>query len=822
MMAGAESKRSAVFDRGGLFVLAASILAVLIFCLVSLDGYRRLRDERQAMFEVQAQKSLLAFEEQSKRLFDYGDGLLRSVRYYSRQGERQAITGFIHDLYSEQAHNFLGTMTITDASGIAIYHSEGQIAPGTDLSGRDYYRHFKQSPLDHLYVSRTDYGLITRHWWFRLARPIVTEGRFDGVVLLSMQPDYITGFYQDLALGPRSTTMMLALDHYLVARQPAPEVEVYKTAPSYPALWAASATQPIGHYHAVDPIDGIERTYYFKRLDDYSVMIQLGVADQDVEATLAATRARMLMLMALFSAAAGLFCLLMLRMRSKSRAVAERDNRLQELAEHRDLVLNTTAEGIIGFDLSWHVSFANRAAAEMLGWQAVSEMIGQSARAVTGHRLADGSPCVPDSCPMCRSMAEGTELRITDEFLTRRDGPVFPVEYVATPVRRDGEVIGLVVAFHDIQGRKAIEEQINALVHKQRAVLNSTPVGIAIVGLNRRIVEVNPAFEEIFRCRADEAIGHSTRLLYASDLDYEETGHRAYGVVREKKLFRDDVLMCRGDGSPVWIRLSSRLLAQDDDTVEVVWAFEDISERKAMELSLAKSNAELEQFAYVASHDLRQPLRTISSYLALIERRLGGELDADIREFIAFAVGGAKRMDALILGLLDYSRVGKNGADEPVSLDGVLAEARENLYKAIEESHGRVELAEGFPTILGKRMDLMRLFQNLLGNAVKYHAPGQAPEVRVSWRDDGDAWTILVADNGIGIAPEHQDRAFGIFQRLVGQGDYEGTGIGLAICKKIVERAGGRIWIESELGQGAVFLVSLPKQPALSQTDAGL
>lgn len=226
---------------------------------------------------------------------------------------------------------------------------------------------------------------------------------------------------------------------------------------------------------------------------------------------------------------------------------------------------------------------------------------------------------------------------------------------------------------------------------------------------------------------------------------------------------------------------------------------------------LERSNAELREFAYAVSHDLQEPLRMIGSYLKLIERRLGEGLDGELREFFDFAVDGANRMSRMIADLLNYSRVSSRPRQvEPMSLGEAVAEALRNLATRIEETGGTVEVVD-LPELRADRGQMVSLMQNLIGNALKYHVEGRAPHVRV-WaaRGPGQAWTISVADNGIGIAPEHLDRIFQVFQRLHPRDRYEGTGIGLAICRKIVQRHGGRIAVESSPGLGSTFSVILP------------
>jgi len=234
----------------------------------------------------------------------------------------------------------------------------------------------------------------------------------------------------------------------------------------------------------------------------------------------------------------------------------------------------------------------------------------------------------------------------------------------------------------------------------------------------------------------------------------------------------------------------------------------------ALVRELDASNKDLEQFAYVASHDLREPLRMVTSYVDLLARRYGDQLDGDAKEFIGYARDGAKRMEHLILDLLEYSRIGRSGKPkEPVELDAVVRQAVTILGFARDEVNGTVEIGEGLPQVVGHPDDLVRLFQNLIGNAFKYHSPDRRPVVRVARVTKEGAPVIAVEDNGIGIAPEYFERIFGVFQRLHGRGQYEGTGIGLANCKKIVEQHGGQIWVESVPDVGSSFFIALPTIP---------
>ncbi|CAA7617227.1 Two-component sensor histidine kinase [Magnetospirillum sp. LM-5] len=247
----------------------------------------------------------------------------------------------------------------------------------------------------------------------------------------------------------------------------------------------------------------------------------------------------------------------------------------------------------------------------------------------------------------------------------------------------------------------------------------------------------------------------------------------------------------------------------------------DITDRKQAEAALAEqaisleaSNAELEQFAYVASHDLREPLRMVNSFVTMLSKRYGDKLDDEARDYIAFAQDGAVRMDRLILDLLEYSRVGRLDRPlVPTPLGQCIDLACRNLLLAIDESGAAIDRDTDFPMVMANEEELVRLLVNLIANALKYRAPDRAPRITIGAERRDDDILVTIADNGIGIAPEYFERIFRIFQRLHGRDRYEGTGIGLAICKKIVERHGGRIWVESVPDQGSCFYFTLKPAP---------
>ena len=257
-----------------------------------------------------------------------------------------------------------------------------------------------------------------------------------------------------------------------------------------------------------------------------------------------------------------------------------------------------------------------------------------------------------------------------------------------------------------------------------------------------------------------------------------------------------------------------RALAEQQLRDETKQAQKELA-RKAEEL--ARSNKDLEQFAYIASHDLQEPLRMVAAYTQLLAERYRGKLDADADKFIGYAVEGAVRMQTLIQDLLSFSRVGHNGSSgKATDCNRVVEAAMLNLKAAIEES-GAVVSHDWLPIVSAEQAQLIQVFQNLIGNAIKFR--GKEPmAIRISALRQEEQWAFSVSDNGIGIAPEYHEVIFAIFQRLHARGEYSGNGVGLAICKKVIEHYGGRIWVESEPGKGSTFYFSLPVRV---ETQAG-
>jgi PAS domain S-box-containing protein len=485
--------------------------------------------------------------------------------------------------------------------------------------------------------------------------------------------------------------------------------------------------------------------------------------------------------------------------------------------------LDAAPDAIVLVDRDGRITFVNAETERLFGY-ARHELLGQLVEMLVPLGARAAHPAHREryfSDPRTRPMGSGLELSGR-----RKDGSEFPVEISLSPLALDGATLAM-AAIRDVTARKRTEA-------KFRGLLEAAPDAMVIVDQQGQISLINSQTEQLFGYARDELLGQPVEILVPAMLRQRHTAYRSkyLGDPHRRPMGVGLALSGRrkdGTEFPVEISLSP---VETEDGMLVTAAVRDISERLRLEeirrevaasraaeaaltrhaSELARSNAELEQFAYVASHDMQEPLRMVANYAQLLAKRYRGRLDADADEFIGYVVGGAARMHQLITDLLTYSRVGTQGKPfGPVDCEALLARVLADLRLAVEQS-GAVITHDPLPTVPGDASQLGQLLQNLLANAIKFCGSGP-PRVHIHAEPEPSGWTFSVSDNGIGIAPEYGDRIFLIFQRLHTTAEYPGTGIGLAIAKKIVERHGGRIWIESGREAGATFCFTLPARP---------
>ena len=339
-------------------------------------------------------------------------------------------------------------------------------------------------------------------------------------------------------------------------------------------------------------------------------------------------------------------------------------------------------------------------------------------------------------------------------------------------------------------------------------VLETADDAIFIKDAEGRYVVVNPVLARRLGRSRENLIGKIPTDIYPEPIGSKIRADDLETLQGGKMVENEEGIMTP-EGPRVFLARKVPIKESEGRVVGLLGISRDITGRKKLEEALLAHTEDLEQFAYVASHDLQEPLRMVSSFVQLLARRYQGALDKEADEFIDFAVDGAKRMQRLINDLLEYSRVGTQGRPPEVTdCEDILAQVTTNLKSSIEETEATIT-HDSLPTVMADPTQLSQLFQNLIGNAVKF-CGDRKPRVHVCATDEDGEWVFSVRDNGIGIDKEHADRVFAIFQRLHGRGKYPGTGIGLAICKKIVERHGGRIWLDSEECRGSTFYFTIP------------
>ncbi len=446
------------------------------------------------------------------------------------------------------------------------------------------------------------------------------------------------------------------------------------------------------------------------------------------------------------------------------------------------------------------------------------ELIGQPVEILVPERFREKHPRQRQGYtarPHTRTMDGGLELRGL-----RKDGSEFPAEIALSPLKTPEGVL-MTAAIRDISVRKQAQDALRLSEERLRMVVsNAKDYAILMLDPKGIVVSWNEGAERIKGYRADEIIGQHFSRFYSPEDISDGKPELELEIAARAERAEDEGWRIRKDGSRFFANVVITALRDEAGQLRGFGKItRDITERKKSEEQLMKtigelnrSNDELQQFAYVSSHDLQEPLRMVASYTQLLARRYKGRLDSDADEFIAFAVDGCNRMQGLIQDLLAYSRAGTQGkALSEVSSEAALQTALSNLRITIAEN-GAVVTHDPLPALMMDQLQLTQVFQNLVGNAVKYRR-SEVPRVHVSATKNGENESVFsVRDNGLGIDSQYFERIFVLFQRLHGRNEFEGTGIGLAICKKVLERLGGRIWVESQPEQGSTFYFALPER----------
>ncbi|WP_276256526.1 PAS domain S-box protein [Halomontanus rarus] len=500
------------------------------------------------------------------------------------------------------------------------------------------------------------------------------------------------------------------------------------------------------------------------------------------------------------------------------RDVTERMEHERELTKYETIV-ETVNDGIYVKDEHGRFTMVNEAYAELTGYDR-SELIGEHASLVVDEATIERSR------EMLTTVDGTAENSALEAEIRREDGDSVPVEGTFATFQTDDGVPQEVGVVRDITERKMRERVLREREQRLQRykeytddILNAIDDIFYLLDTNGDLQRWNGSIGGVTGYSNAE-IESMNALEFFVETD-RETIANAIAEGFETGDARVEAAILTKEGEHVPYEFVASTLEDPDGNVVLAGIGRDITDRREYERRLEESNERLEQFAYAASHDLQEPLRMITSYLQLLENRYTDDLDEDAEDFIEFAVGGAERMREMIEGLLQYSRVETRGDPfTSVDLGEVLSNVRDDLQVKIEESNAQIT-AEELPRVQGDRGQLRQVFQNLVDNAIEYSGD-EPPQIQISVRRsvrNNGPWEISVEDEGIGIDPDDADRIFEVFQSLHSQGEHSGTGIGLALCQRIVERHGGEIWVDSKPNEGATFSFTLPTANKLDEQE---
>lgn len=486
--------------------------------------------------------------------------------------------------------------------------------------------------------------------------------------------------------------------------------------------------------------------------------------------------------------------------------VSEKSKEALKLSSSQwETTFNAINDSVCLMDINGKILRCNRAMTDLLG-KTHNEISGQ-----TCWEVIHGTSAPVDGCSMVRMLKshrrESNEFLFGERMIQVSVDPLFDEK---------GNPNGAVHIITDITNRKKAEKALIKSEKKYRTLIDNLSDTVVETDADGNFTFVSPQVTDTFGFKPEELVGKNSFDFIHPD-DQGKVFEAMEQILQDSKILSFEYRIQHKDGHFINVSSSGKLV-EEGDNFKLVSVISDITERKKVEEELMdamnklkRTNLELEQFNKVAYHDLQEPLRTVSSYVQFLEHRYKGKLDDDVDVFLGYIIEGTKRMHRLINDLLSYSSVGTSGKSfKPTDSSKIIENVISSLQPTIEEKDAMITY-DPLPLVEADNSQLFQLSKNLLSNAIKFHGD-EPPRVHVSAEQMGNEWMFSVHDNGIGIDPEFADRIFTIFQRLHSTSEYSGTGIGLAICKKIVENHGGRIWVESEPGKGSTFYFTIPKK----------
>lgn len=802
-----------------LAALAITVIWTAIYFEISRD-----RELTQQVAEKELSNLAQVFEEHVLRTISSVD----SVLYYLRDAYQQRRDSFVDQVKILQSapafSDIILQIGVISDSGKLLYSNLGPSPTPVDLSDREHFRvHRDSDGQDFLFISKPVLGRVSQKWSIQFARRLHdSDGAFSGVIVLSLDPSYFAGVYNSIELGPRGGITLAGMDRVIRVRESKmrpqneplgrilPENRPYFQQ-SYPAAGVA---------RVVSAVDSLIRIAAYRRLAQHPLVVIVHQVESDLLQPHFSRKWFLYQITILgtlvFAAFCGAVAWLVLRQAQGRQRLQHTQEALKISEERLTMALEATDDGLWDWNIpSGHVYFSPRLST-MLGYEP-DELPPQVSSWLTRIHPDDKD----DVMRVLTEHLDGkSPLYQSEHRLATKDGEWMWILDRGKVVSSDetGQPLRAVGTHTDITARKRAESRLRESEERFRRLADTAPVLIWMSDHRLQCTYFNATWLAFTGRHLEQELGDGwLEAVHPDDRD-QCRFHNSGASTMENKPFSVEYRMRRADGTYRWLLDTGTPRYEDDNIFQgFIGCCVDVTELKTVhqELTrksaeLVRSNAELEQFAYAISHDLQEPLRMVASYVQMLDRRYHDKLDGTAHEYINFAVDGAKRMQRMIADLLDYSRLSRREyVMEQASLGDILDEVLENLSIAIKD-RGACITRSTLPTVRCDRSQVLRLLQNLISNALKYTAPDRPPAIHVQARHCPEGWEVGVQDNGIGIAPEQFERIFIIFQRLHARGQYEGNGIGLAVCKRIVERHGGRIWVTSRPGDGSTFFFTLP------------
>ena len=833
------TKKTAPIREDGRYALVSLLLALA--AVVGLLGYLFLGGYRQSyrLAEISAGNLVAAIASEFEETLARADSNLKGIcRQLNRDELAHAGTDARRAQVEAQLADYL--VGFPQVVNYRIFNADGDVVYGAgpgrtdfNVADRAWFQTLKQDPGRTLVISGVVFGRGAEMPLATVAIPVREAGAFQGAAIAVLNLDYFQGEVARLDIGEKGTIGVRRIEDGvgLVRRPYVPEQagQPFRS----PVSAMVQRGQDSGEVEFGSPVDGVIRLYAFQRLRNYPLYVAVGLAKDEF---LRPWRRQTILVGAAAAILLAALAVLFLRqlkaqtaLRAGNRTLIEREAQLEDSeARYRLLIdgvqdyaiFHVSPEGLVD---TWN------AGAERIKGYAAADIIGQPISCFyPPEAVAAGLPA--QALEIARRDGRFEE----EGWRQRRDGSRFWAHVEICALRGgDGHLTGFAKIIRDLTERRRQEAQIRELSQLNAKVISESPLGILAFRAAGPCVIANDA--------AGRIVGGSAASLKA--LNFRELASwKRCGLLdaAERTLSSGDsqhvsVAGATTFGKQAWLDMDMSAFKSGGDAHLLV-IVQDVAEQRRAEAALksktrdleltiadlARSNDDLERFAYVASHDLQTPLRNIASFAQLLDHRYRGRLDADADDFISFIVNGAQHMARLITDLLNFARVTSQGeALVPVRTADLVVEVLANLDTAIGETGAEVSVGP-LPEVLADRTQLISLFQNLIGNALKYRHPQRPPRVAVTaQRHSPTHWRIAVADNGIGIEQEYFDKIFEIFQRLTPNDGIGGTGIGLAICQRIVHRLGGDIWLDSVPGQGSIFYFTVRAPAAAAAAAAG-